>query len=507
VAGVATLFFMMAMVIKKISQHALGFILFILAGGLAVLWAQRREGYGLDDLVAGRPVETAQAYTPATEPAVRAEDVSLLEKLNQENTKLIESVAPAVVSINTTKVVSRPFLSMDFFNGPQWRQQQIQQAGLGSGVIVSKEGHVVTNAHVVEGVAEIQITTNNGKKYLATKIGEDHDTDIAVLKINDPQYASHPALRFADSDQVKVGEMVWAIGNPFGLRESVTRGIISHRDRQLGDSDTPKLQTDAVINPGNSGGPLVNVRGEIVGINVAIYTGDQDRSKSWIGYAFSIPSNEAQRAFRRIMQGGNKDTIGYLGLRAEVDNSRPGQDPPVTVMEVTPGAPADKAGLKPGDIIQRFDNRAINSDRELYERINRTPVGEDISIVIERDGQPLTLKARVADRQNSLTEDERAAERRDLRDQIGIEVQNLSAMSRSRRNLPDDIGGILVGDVQARSAADGLIMKGDVIYQIDKTPIDSVEKFFSVISTLKGKTFPMKIIRRGFGYTLKITLD
>jgi S1-C subfamily serine protease len=498
---------MLAMVIRKFSQYTLGVVLFALAGFLAVLWAQRREGYGLDDLIAGKPVETGENYTPATESAVKPSDVSLLEQLNEENTKLIESVAPAVVSINTTKVVSQRFLSMDFFNGPQWRQQQIQQAGLGSGVIVSMEGHVITNAHVVEGVAEIQITTNNGKKYLATKIGEDQDTDIAVLKINDPKYTTHPALKFADSDMVKVGEMVWAIGNPFGLRESVTRGIISHRDRQLGDSDTPKLQTDAVINPGNSGGPLVNVRGEIVGINVAIYTGDQDRGKSWIGYAFSIPANEVQRAFRRIMKGGNKDTIGYLGLRAEIDSSRPGESVPVTVIEVTPGAPADKAGLKPGDIIQKFDNRAINNERELYERINRTPVGEDISIIIERDGQNLTLKARVADRQNSLSEDERAAERRDLRDQIGIEVQNLSSMSRSRRNLPEDIGGILVSDIQARSPADGLIMKGDIIYQVDKTPIDSVEKFFSVISTLKGKTFPMKIIRRGFGYTLKITLD
>jgi S1-C subfamily serine protease len=416
-------------------------------------------------------------------------------------------VTPAVVSINTTKVVRGRTLRLHHFYGPMWQNQSFAQSGLGSGVIVSKEGHVITNFHVVEGVDDIQVTTHDGTKSLATKIGEDRDTDIAVLKIQNPKAAEYVALPFADSDTVKVVESVWAIGNPFGLSESVTQGIISHRDRQLSDREPPKFQTDAVINPGNSGGPLVNTRGEIVGINVAIFTGERNL-RAWQGVGLAIPSNDVRRSFRRIMQSGGSDggPVGYLGLSA--DNAI-GDEPgrlAVVITNVVTGSPAAKAGVKEGDRVVKFGGRAVVDAMDFLRQINNYPVDESSELVVSRGGETLTFKLTVVNREAALSADEREAERRDLRESIGIEVRNLTDMVRSMRYLPNDFSGVVVSDVEPGSPADGAMLRGDVIYEVNGASIHSVEQFFSIISQLKEKTFPIKIVRRGYSYTLNITL-
>ncbi|MGI8601527.1 MAG: trypsin-like peptidase domain-containing protein [Verrucomicrobiales bacterium] len=481
--------------------------IFLLAAGVFFAWSRNREGYGLDDLIAGRPPSQAEKYTPPDAPALKPEDVPLLEKLNAENTRLIEAVTPAVVSVNTTRIVHGRALTLDWF-GPVMRNRSIAQTGLGSGVIVTKEGHVVTNYHVVEGVDEIQVTTFDNTKSLATKIGEDPDADIAILKIQNPKVKEYPALSFADSDKVKVGEAVWAIGNPFGLSESVTQGIISHRDRQFSDRDPSKFQTDAVINPGNSGGPLVNTRGEIVGINVAIFTGQQN-VQVWQGVGFAIPAKDVRRAFRRIMQigaPGGREPVGYIGVSADTAAGDSDADTAVIITEVSPDSPADQAGVKPGDRVKKFGGRGVSDAMDFLKRINNYPVSEEADLVVSRGSETLNLKVTVVDREVAMSAEERTAERRDLRELIGIEVQNLTGSSRTRRNLAADFTGVVVSGVETGSPADGAMLRGDVIYQVNGIPVDSVEKFFSVIGPLRGRTFPMKIVRKGYSYTLNISL-
>lgn len=482
---------------SMISRLLTAFAVFILAGGLYLAIARNRPAYGLEDVLAGKPVLAVETITTTEEPPVAQEDVPLLAKINAEVTSLIEAVAPAVVSVNTKRITQHN--TIDFWG--RIRGYRTYTPGLGSGVIISKEGHVVTNYHVVEGVDEIQVVLHDGTKCLAEKIGEDRNSDIALLRVINPKVKEYKALPFADSDQVKVGETVFAIGNPFGLRESVTQGIINHRDRQISDSDPPKFQTDAVINPGNSGGPLVNIRGEIVGINVAIFAGQQGLNV-WQGIGLAIPANDARRAVDRIRNHG-EDKVGYLGLRAETQILEDGLEN-LVLTEVMPGSPAEKAGLKPGDAVLRFAGLPVSKGADLFSRINRRPIGQPVEIIVKRGDTTLTLTATVADREESLTQEEKLAERKDLREQIGIEVQNISQSQ--RQFLPDNLEGVVVTAVEPDSPADGKLLYGTIIYEVDGIPIDSVGKFFSVISTLKGKTFFLKYIKHGLGFTVEITL-
>ena len=471
--------------------------LFALAASLFLFLSRSHQGYGLDDLVGGRRLGTPEKLTlPSASPLSEGE-VPGLARLNNEVTTLISTVAPAVVSVNTARVTRRQ--AIDFFGNVRLFQSYVP--GLGSGVIISKEGHMVTNYHVVEQADEIQVVMHDGTKCLAEKIGEDRNADIALLRIINPRIKEFKALPFADSDQVKVGETVFAIGNPFGLRESVTQGIINHRDRQISDSDAPKFQTDAVINPGNSGGPLVNIRGEIVGINVAIYAGQQE-VRVWQGVGLAIPANDVVRAVDRIRNEG-KSKAGYLGLQAEIQVTEDGTENMV-LTDVTPGSPADKAGLKPGDVLLRFGGQPVTREFDLFTRINRRPIDQAVEIVVRRDATEMTVTAVVADREALLSQEEKLAERRDLREQIGIEVQNIT--ERQRRHIPQQIGGVVVTAVEPDSPSDGILYRGSIIYEVNGVAIDSVEKFFSIISTLKGKKFPLKYIRGGYSYTVSIML-
>ncbi len=486
-------------------------ILFALAGGLLFSWSHRREGYGLADLIARRPLladTAAGSLTPADKvpftgtpaEAAAASGLSLLEMMDQEQTNLVAAVAPSVVLINTTRV--QRLRGID----PYGRLRGVRRyvPGLGSGVIISKEGHVVTNYHVVEGVEEIQIVMHDGSKCLAERVGEDKTTDIALLRIINPLVREFPALPLVDSDKVKPGQIVFAIGSPFGLRESVSHGIISHRDRQLSDRDPPKFQTTAVINPGNSGGPLVNVRGEIVGLNVAIYAGQED-VRVWQGIGLAIPSNDVRRAIDRIRNGG-RDRAGYLGIQADTHSTTGETDDSVIITRVVPGSPADKAGLKEGDVILRFGGQPLTRGGDLFTRINRRPIGDPVMIDILRGTETLTISAMVADRDEAISEEERLAERRDLREQIGIEVQNLTERFRQQFQIPSDIPGIVVTDVEPDSPADGNIYRWSIIYEINGTPIKSVEEFFSLISSLRGKRFTLSLIYNGLSHSRIIDL-
>ncbi|MFZ2281350.1 MAG: trypsin-like peptidase domain-containing protein [Prosthecobacter sp.] len=384
---------------------------FVLAALLFAWWRHGREGYGLLNLLKGeKPGPTA--LTPPKKPKIAPDEVPMLTRLNDEFSKISATVLPSVVSV-TTKTVRPGKSSWHSYYGFVGPRDQVVPS-LGSGVIISKEGHVVTNYHVIEGVqaADIQITTNANKSYPTLILGFNKERDIALLKIDSPRL-DFPALSFANSDDARVGQIVLAVGNPFGLSGTVTQGIISARDRHLSDSQFDYLQTDTVINPGNSGGPLVNIRGEIIGINVAIYRGDATVS-AWQGVGLAVPSNEAKMVVEDI-QAKLKESAkqangvtsstgkGYLGLEV---SSEPVEIDPVwgtsrrgaLVTDIGNKSPAAEAGLRQGDVVTKFQGMAFRSPADLLQIIRTQPPGSEVKLEVIRNNKMGDIIARLGAR-------------------------------------------------------------------------------------------------------------
>ncbi len=370
---------------------------FVLAALLFAWWRHGREGYGILNLLKSEKPGPAALTTPQ-KPKIAPDEVPLLSRLNDEFSKISATVLPSVVSV-TTKTVRPGKRDWHSSSGAIGPSDQIVPS-LGSGVIISKEGHVVTNYHVIEGVqaSDIQITTNDNKKHLTLILGFNKERDIALLKIDSPRL-DFPALSFANSDDARVGQIVLAVGNPFGLSGTVTQGIISARDRRLSDSQYDFLQTDTVINPGNSGGPLVNIRGEIIGINVAIYRGGATAS-AWQGVGLAVPSNEAKAVVEEKLKENAKQNSGltsttgkgYLGLEV---SSEPVEIDPVwgtsrrgaLVTDIGNKSPADEAGLRQGDVVTKFQGMAFRSPADLLQIIRTQPPGSEVKLEVIRNNK------------------------------------------------------------------------------------------------------------------------
>lgn len=384
---------------------------FVLSALLFSWWRQGKEGYGVMNLLKSEKPGPTTLTTP-NKPKIGPNELPLLMQMNDEFAKLAAAVQPAVVSV-TAKTVRRGPVSWHPLFGSIGQSAQIVPS-LGSGVIISKEGHVITNYHVIEGalLTEMEIATNDNKKHPALVLGFNKERDIALLKIDSP-LADFPALTFANSDEVRVGEIVMAVGNPFGLSGTVTKGIISARDRHLSDSQFDYLQTDTVINPGNSGGPLVNIRGEIIGINVAIYRGDANIT-SWQGVGLAIPSNEAKLVVEDIQKKikesakQNKGVTtatgkGYLGLEV---SSEPVEIDPVwgtsrrgaLITDIAPNSPADEAGLRQGDVVTKFQGMAFRSPADLLQIIRTQPPGNEVKLEVIRNNKMGDIIARLGSR-------------------------------------------------------------------------------------------------------------
>jgi S1-C subfamily serine protease len=383
---------------------------FVLAALLFAWWRHGQEGYGVLNLLKSEKPGPA-ALTPPQKPKIAAEELPLLSRLNDEFAKISAAVLPSVVSITNKTGRPRPMSSPPKQGPVDQRDQTVPS--LGSGVIISKEGHVVTNYHVIEGLQEaLQITTNDNKNHLTLILGFNKERDIALLKIDSPRI-DFPALKFANSDDVRVGQIVLAVGNPFGLSGTVTQGIISARDRHLSDSQFDFLQTDTVINPGNSGGPLVNIRGEIIGINVALYRGDKSTT-SWQGVGLAVPSNEAKMMVEDIQAkfkesakqttGVNSATgKGYLGLEV---SSEPVEIDPVwgtsrrgaLVTDIGNLSPAAEAGLRQGDVVTKFQGMAFRSPADLLQIIRTQPPGSEVKLEVIRNNKMGDIIARLGAR-------------------------------------------------------------------------------------------------------------
>lgn len=336
----------------------------------------------------------AQSYTPAQGPRIDPKDVQVLIALDAEYTRLVAAVVPSVVSISSSRnvPVRDPFELL--FNRRMTRPAQ----SLGSGVIVSKEGHVISNHHVVAGMEKIEVQLTDGRRLPAQLIGTDAGTDIAILKIEAPNLVPLP---LGDSEAVRAGQIVFAVGNPFGFQETVTQGIISAKGRRaVADSGIEFLQTDTAVNQGNSGGPLLNVRGEIIGINSAIYSTSSE--SAWLGISFAVPSNVARRALESVLKSG-RIVRGYLGvtmlgLTPEISRELGLQDTNgALVLEVLPGSPADRAGLRGSDVIRSFNGRPITDFYALRERIAETELHAKVELGILRDGRELTVVTEIAE--------------------------------------------------------------------------------------------------------------
>jgi len=347
----------------------------------------------------------AERYTPASGPKIDLKDMQVLAALDAEYTRLVDAVVPSVVSITTSRrvQVQRPPITDPlemFFRNRRIPQQPLErvQTALGSGVIVSKEGHILTNRHVIAQMEKIEVQLTDGRVEPAQLIGADEQTDIAVLKI---EAKNIEPLALGDSDQVRVGQMVFAIGNPFGLQETVTKGIVSAKGRHaVADSSVEFFQTDAAVNQGNSGGPLLNLRGEIIGINSAIYSTSDDGA--WLGISFAIPANVARRALDSLLKNG-RIVRGYLGVNMSditVEIARMMSLPDTSgalVIDVLSGSPAEKAGLQPGDVIKRFNGQPIADFRALRSRVAESDIGAKVELGVLRKGQEMTISAIVTE--------------------------------------------------------------------------------------------------------------
>lgn len=471
---------------------------FAVAFGLVLLVRQ-----GLPTWLGGGPEYRPESFTLAEKAPLELDQVELLARLDDEYARLTDAVVPSVVSLDTVG------MRAEGVRDPFGRRfvRQVPTQGQGSGVIVSEEGHVVTNHHVIRGQQKIQIRLHDGRTYPASLIGDDPLLDIAVLRIDGG--GDFQPLKFGDSDRVRRGQLVFAIGNPFGLGETITQGIISALERSLSDSQRDLFQTDAAINPGNSGGPLVNLQGEIIGINSAIYRPDERVKSGFQGVGFSIPSNDVRETIEAILERG-RPVRGFLGvhmLDLDLDpgfRQRVGYDGPgARVVSVGEGSPAQKAGLQRGDVITAFDGETVRSMAQLFTRVQRAKVGEEVEIQVWRDGQLLDLTAVIEEASAERIEAAGTGDR--LRREEHAEL--LRRVGLVARDPKDGRIGVVVTEILSDSLAAGRVIVGDRVIAVNGRRILSVPQLQgALVRAAAESSIELRLIRglRGLQVTLPV---
>ena len=425
-----------------------------------------------------------------------------LEKTSKAFTYVAKKATPAVVFVTAERTVESSPRQMPFQHGnpheffndefferffrrqfpqprsPRSNPRQRPQTGQGSGFIVSKDGYILTNNHVVGAADKIKVKLQNGREFLAKKIGTDPQSDVAVVKIEGDDF---PFLPVGDSDKLEVGEWVIAIGNPFGLAQTVTVGVVSAKGRsRVGLADYEDfIQTDAAINPGNSGGPLINLRGQAVGMNTAIFS----RSGGYMGIGFAIPINMAESIREQLVKTG-KVTRGFLGISmqdlteelSESLGATAGSG--VLVAEVLPGSAAEKAGIKEGDIITKMGGRPVEDMGKFRNRVSLVAPGTEVTFTILRDGKEVDLKANLGNR----TDFDGVAAASGQAQALGLRVQELT------KELAEELGyevgeGVIVSEVMPGSpAANAGLQSGALITSVNRKPVKSVADFDSALA-------------------------
>lgn len=436
---------------------------------------------------------------------------------------LVEKTSPAVVNISTTQTVERRlpwsqgqkgqpgpqlddffrhFFGMPYEGYPQPEPEQ-KTSSLGSGFIISEDGYILTNHHVVDGADEVIVKLNDSRELQAEIVGSDARSDVALIKVKAKDL---PTVALGNPEEIKQGQWVVAIGSPFGFEATVTAGIVSAKGRVLGRQQyVPLIQTDVAINPGNSGGPLFNLQGEVVGINSMIYS----RSGGYMGLSFAIPIDLAMNVVKQLREGGSV-ARGWLGVSLQgVDRDLAksfGLDKPMgaLVNEVFVDSPADKAKIEPGDIIIKYNGKDVDSIEELPPMVGRTEVGETVKVVVVRDGKEKTLKVTIGRLEDEKTEVAAAKgeEGPELK-RLGILAADLTKAQREQLELPDS--GVVVQRVLPGPAANAGIQAGDVLLRFAGKKVTNLKFLRELAGSLPaGRSVPVLVMRNGRAQYLAI---
>jgi serine protease Do len=428
---------------------------------------------------------------------------------------------PAVVNISTkTKRRARPPRPprdprapggqdpfQDFYDKFFGDREKKPRSGMGSGFIIDKEGHILTNNHVIDGADEIVVLIQDGdngeKEYDAKLVGTDSKTDIALIKLElkDGDRKIFPTLSLGDSDHLEVGEWVVAIGNPFGLSHTVTVGVVSAKERNIGSGPYDEyIQTDASINPGNSGGPLMNIKGEVIGINTAIISGNTGGN---VGIGFAIPINVAKGILNDLKEKGTV-TRGWLGVMIQkitpdlAESFNLDRTEGALVGDVIPNSPAEKAGIKRGDVIVKFGNEEVRSMEELPKIVGGTTPGKAVNVEVIRDGKKKVLEVTIA----VLKDEEMKVA---AVDPLGIQVQDITPEIAQSLNL-DEVEGVLVSDVTpGEPGGEAGLKRGDIISEVNRQKVANAHDYGRITSKLKSGATALMLVKRG-GTTIYIAV-
>ena len=481
-------------------------IIALLMAAAAIGWVASSGGF-----------ERAGSKRPTVSVAVNDAPLERQTKLATSFAPVVKKVAPGVVNVFTTKTVKSqipeitPFFDDPFFrrffgqpfgdNGGRRAPRTFKERSLGSGVIVTKDGYILTNNHVVDGADEIKVAREKEKKqYTAKVVGRDPKTDIAVLKI---EAKDLPFITFADSDKIEVGDVVLALGNPFGIGQTVTLGIVSATGRggmHIEDYED-FIQTDAAINPGNSGGALVDAEGRLVGVNTAILS----RTGGNQGVGFAIPANLARSVMDQIIEKGKVER-GFLGVKLQdltpefaQQFNVPENSSGALIAEVTEKSAAAEAGLKSGDVIIELNGSPVKDGRALQLMVGRLAPGDKVAVKILRDGKEktmtVTLKEMPEEKLDSANHESNEGDSDALN---GVAAGDIDSAARSRFNIPDNVRGALITDVDPDSVSyEAGLRPGDVIQEIDHKRVTNAEEAVEVSKNVKTKQVLVRLWSRG----------
>ena len=453
--------------------------------------------------------------------------------MSSEFVKIAKQLEPSVVNINTESMPkqdtrqpqgpqrrrprpqnpdddgSSPFDDFfdRFFGGQPGPDSARPERALGTGVIVNANGYILTNEHVVDGADRIKVKLNDDPEpYTAKVVGKDDETDLAVIKI-EPR-ANHKLVpaRLGDSDSMQVGDWVLAIGSPFDLPETVTAGIVSAKGRNIVPQKNFQsfIQTDAAINPGNSGGPLVNMNGDVIGLNTAIYT--QGFAQGYMGIGFAMPSNMVRQVYDQLVSPEHRVTRGSIGVQFNAEASPSVArmyGPGVAISDVTKGGPADRAGLKPGDVITNVNGQAVKTGDELIAEITKVKPGSKVPVTYTRNGQQQNASVTVEDRAKLYGQTTESAEGGPVdqpqeESKLGLTVRGIRPDEAERWGIPAQ--GVVVTDVKpGKFADDAGVNTGDVILQINRQPVNSEADFRKLTAQLKSGDDVVFLVRQGRG--------
>jgi serine protease Do len=441
---------------------------------------------------------TALSYVYAK--TIDKDSMEVLSKISDAMSSVAEKVKPAVVNISTSRTVKTPRLPFfddpffrRFFGDPHYQKRKV--TNLGSGVIATSDGYILTNNHVIEGAEDILVKLADGKEYKGRVIGTDPRTDISIIKIDEKNL---PTIPWGDSDKLRVGEIVLAIGNPYGLSQTITMGVVSALGRSgIGITDYEDfIQTDAAINPGNSGGALVNIKGELIGINTAIFS----TSGGYQGIGFAIPANMVKNVMDSIINQG-RVVRGWLGVNIQPLTPQLAKqfglkdETGVLLVDVVEGSPADKGGLKRGDVIIEYDRKKIDNPFQFRNLVASTRPGKTVETKVIRNGSVITLTVTIEELPSDLqalspTEFDNALK--------GVYVQELTDDILKKFGITKKINGVVINNVEDDSPAFGLLMRGDIILEVNRKSVTNVKEYLNIVSKIeKNQDILLLIMREG----------